>query len=627
MKKKIILMLFILLFVSGCTTEKITKKENEEIDNIISEMTLNEKVEQMIMVSSRKWTDKEKNIKNEDYTNNLTLNSDIIEYLTNHNFGGFILFGSNIDSNEQVLNLNASIQNTSGKIPKFIGTDEEGGYITRLKYGTTTIGNMALGAINNSNDVYTSTSIIASELSALGFNLDFGPVVDVNDNPSNPVIGVRSFSSDANLVSKLAKPYIKALKSEDIISVAKHFPGHGNTDTDSHVGLPLINKTYDELINNELLPFNSSIDANVDMIMTAHIMFPNIEKSTYKSIKTGEEITLPATLSKTIITDMLRNDMGYDGVVITDALEMDAINEHFDKIDAAKYSINAGVDILLMPIDIISKKAMTELDEYINGIIELVNAGEISIERINESIKRILILKMKRGILNNTSEMSDSRVDTVGSNMNHNLEFELAKKSVTIVKNDNVLPLNADDNTLVLTSSNNEINSMKYGLEKLVNDSVISNTDNISILTYIDTKFDDIKSNIESAKNVVITSKCYNSNDFNPSSSLATFIDEVIKYCHDNDKKVIVISLQLPYDLAKYQDADALLAVYLSNGMNEYPTDEQIRTYGPNIPASMYTLFNTKRAKGTLPVTIYKLDDEYNYTNEVLYEVGYKVKK
>lgn len=234
-------------------------------------------------------------------------------------------------------------------------------------------GNMALGAADDVNVTKEAASVIGQELAALGINADFAPDVDVNSNPANPIIGIRSFSDDADAVAKHGAAFVRALNDTGVISTLKHFPGHGDTDTDSHTGLPMIDKSYNELKANELVPFKACIEAGSQMIMTAHIQYPQIEKTTYKSVLTGEDIYLPATLSKTIITDILRGDMGYDGVVVTDAMNMDAVAKHFDKFDAAKLAIEAGVDILLMPVDTSSTEGINSLDSYISTLTDMAD--------------------------------------------------------------------------------------------------------------------------------------------------------------------------------------------------------------------------------------------------------------
>ena len=186
---------------------------------------------------------------------------------------------------------------------------------------------------------------------------------------------------------------MKGMQEYNIATAAKHFPGHGDTATDSHTGLPCVDKSLDELRQCELVPFQKMIDNGVDMLMTAHIQYPQVEKETAISKKDGSEIRLPATLSKTILTDLVRNEMHYDGIIVTDALNMDAISQNFGETDACIRAIKAGVDICLMPTILRSKADMPKMDAILDGVEAAVNSGEISVDRINESVKRSSLKK------------------------------------------------------------------------------------------------------------------------------------------------------------------------------------------------------------------------------------------
>ena len=265
------------------------------IKQMVDSMDTREKVEQMIMITLRPWNAEGEN---ESVT---SLNDDLTYFIESHNFGGVCLYGDNVQTTAQTAELTNQIQqaakNSYCGIPMLISADQEGGCIYRLGTGTPTCGNMALGATNDPELAYENAKILASEIKALGINTDLAPVIDVNNNPSNPVIGLRSFSSDPEIVGAMGEKYVEGLQSEGIITTCKHFPGHGDTSVDSHTGLPLINKTYDELKKVELAPYSSVID-KTDMIMTAHIQFPKIETGEYVSKSTGEKINIPATLSK-----------------------------------------------------------------------------------------------------------------------------------------------------------------------------------------------------------------------------------------------------------------------------------------------------------------------------------------
>lgn len=590
-------------------------------ERLVSQMTLEQKIGQMIMPAFRTWN-------GEDVT---SLNSDIRDAIKKYDFGGIILFSENCIGTQQTTRLIRDLQDTA-ETNMLIGVDQEGGSIIRLATGTRTCGNMALGALNCKADTKKIAKIIASELYVQGFNVNFAPDLDVNNNPSNPVIGVRSFSSSAEIVSKLGEAYIDGMHSENIATSVKHFPGHGDTETDSHSGLPCINKTYDQLNELELIPFKAGIKADTDLIMTAHIEYPQIETNQYKSISTGENICLPATLSKKIITDILRGDMGFDGVVVTDAMNMDAIAQHFDPQDAAVLAINAGVDILLMPVSVTCKADLSKFDTYIANIVDAVKSGKISENRITESAERIMSLKLKRSILYDDIISVEKQVENakkiVGSYDNHEKEFKITEKSITLVKNDgNLLPLknSKSENIPVFYPFSGEEMSMEFALQRL--DKKFKNGFNSNVKTYCYRykTCADFKNEIENASVVVVCSEIYSQSYLDNSAWQPTFIDDVIAMAHSLNKKVVLLSLQLPYDIARYPSADAIMLCYGAKDMATIPTqyDGEVPTFGINIPALICVMFNESSPKGTLPVDVYNLDENSQYTSSVLYKLGY----
>lgn len=310
---------------------------------------------------------------------------------SNH-IGGFILYGSNIESPSQLLSLTNSLRltNSVNKIPLFISVDEEGGRISRIPKEIKNISsNKVIGRINNEEFSYELGELLGEKVKAFGFNMDYAPVLDINSNPKNPVIGDRAFGAEEKVVSKLGIQTMKGIQAAGIIPVIKHFPGHGDTSVDSHVGLPSVNNDIERLKSFELIPFAKAIDAGTDVVMVAHILLPKIDKEN------------PATLSKTIISNLLREQMGYNGVVITDDLTMGAIAENYDLGSAAIKSVVAGSDIMLVAHGY--DNAMTVL----NSLKEAVAGGVITEERINESVYRILQLKQKYNLKDEEAEVPD----------------------------------------------------------------------------------------------------------------------------------------------------------------------------------------------------------------------------
>lgn len=600
--------------------------EKTEIEKIVDNMTTEEKIAQMLMPEFRNYEGK----------NVTSITPKIKDIIERHCFAGVILFGENNASTEQTVSLIDSIQRANatveGRPQLLIAVDQEGAGVSRLASGTQGPGNMGLGATNEESNAYEMAKIIGSELYQIGYNIDFAPVVDVNNNPSNPVIGVRSFSDDATTVLKFANNYMNGLKEQNVIASLKHFPGHGDTAVDSHTGLPRIEKTYDELKENELVPFEGCIKNGAEMVMTAHIQYPNIEKETYVSIKDGNRIELPATLSKTIITDILRKDLKFNGVVVTDAMNMNAIANNFDALDSAKLAINAGVDIILMPVNTSTEAGIDALDKYIKDVAKLVDEGKISIDNVNKAVTRILTLKKNHGLLDkykcdNLQDKIDNAIELVGSKANHEKEWEIAKKSITLIKNDDMLPIKENEKTVIIVQYANEILSAEYAIDILKTEKKIEENMDVTVFLMRDKEMSEIKNAIKDAKNVIVIT------ELGSASALAgdgykTF-DEMIEFVHSNGNKISFISCNKPYDVARLQKADAILVAWSAKGMNEKPdfSNGAVQTFGVSIPAGVYMSFGkSTQVVGKLPVNIPELNDEYKYTENVLYKRGYGLK-
>ena len=613
------------------TADTVKEIDYSKCDELLANMSTEDKIAQKLMPTFRYFTNE-----NGELAAVTDMNSDISDLLNKHGFSGVILFAQNISTAEQTVKLIGDMQTANAAAQNrpqlFIGVDQEGGSITRIDFGTSFCGNMALAATGNPDNAKQCGNAIGSELAALGFNVDFAPVVDVNSNPSNPVIGTRSFSDNADTAALFGSAFMQGIQSQGVSAALKHFPGHGDTSTDSHTGLPCIYKTYAELKSSDLIPFQKCADLGSDMIMTAHIQFPEIETETYTSISTGEEITLPATLSKTIINDILRGDMSYDGVVITDAMQMDAIAENFDSLDSAQLAFNAGVDILLMPMDTYSPEDFEELSQYISDIAELADNGTISMESIDSSVLRILKLKQKRGLLDAYSSDVTSKIEKaneqVGSEANHNTEWEIVKNSITLVKNDsNALPIKSG-RTVIVTAHSDENNAVEYGLQKLRDDGKISNDFNVTVISR-DVGLAELEAEIDGAENVIALSEVGFAEEMNPYSGYgadSSAIDSLIDYAHECGAGFTVISCDLPYDSARYLSADSILIAWSSKGASEDSriSDGDLESYGANIPCAVYLAFSqTESPVGKLPVDIPKLDDYYGYSTEILYQRGF----
>jgi beta-N-acetylhexosaminidase len=610
-------------------------KDSDKLLQLIDNMTTRQKVEQLIMPAFRTYDDVDVTV----------LNDDIAGFIGEHGFAGIALFAQNTKSTEQTLKLIDSIQTANQSVDPdrpqlFISIDQEGGRVTRLNTGTQFTGNMALAATGDVNNARTTGKIIGEELNALGINMDFAPVLDVNNNPANPVIGLRSFSDSPEVTAQYGTAYLEGLMGEGLIATLKHFPGHGDTDTDSHTGFPLVNKSYEELSENELVPFKAAIDAGAEMIMTAHIQYPKLENSKVMSKdESVGEVYVPATLSEEVIGNVLRDRLGYDGVVITDALEMDAIADNFGRLEAAGMAINAGVDILLMPVPVTNKKSLDDFGGYISDITDMVESGKISMEKVNASLLRILKLKEKKGLLEGhknsaTDEAIENAMKTVGSPAHHAAEWEIAKRAVTIVKNDNkTLPIvynennsNADSNkkVVILNHDSDYTLSAEYAVSLLKKEGKLDADITIPETTFDKKELNDIEDVIKDASTVIITTGAGNVSGLRNNN--ASKVDSIIECVHKHGGKAIVISYNLPYDVARYQSADAIVIAYSPKAMKELPDESaaEIKQYGPNVPAAFYMLFAAdETVTGRLPVDIPELNSEYEYTDKILYQRGY----
>ncbi len=353
-------------------------------------LSLDEKIGQMMCLDLRLWyVDSVKKPVTE-------ITPEIKEVISNYHIGSVILFSENFANKEQAKKLIHDLKKAatdSGNPPLIICVDQEGGKVERFAFDRKRLKDNS--EIKTPQEAFEKGQIIGKELQELGIDCDFAPVVDVNSNPMNPIINVRSFGSNPDIVSALGKSFVDGLHSQNIISTAKHFPGHGDTCIDSHVGLPRVNKSLEELENMELKPFKSVIDSGVDLIMTAHIELPKIEGSTVISKKDGRRIFLPATLSKKVLTGLLRNNMNFKGVIVTDAMNMKAISENFGEEEAVKLAIKAGADMVCMPTKLISKKDLYKLDAIYKSLKCALDNNEISEKQINESVSRLLKLKEK----------------------------------------------------------------------------------------------------------------------------------------------------------------------------------------------------------------------------------------
>lgn len=359
------------------------EEEVDEIQEIIDNMALEEKIGQLFIFG----------------IDGTKIDEQIIELIQEYKVGGFIFFGDNIVGPDQTVSLLNDIKgkNSANPLPLFFAIDEEGGQVSRLSGIFPSLPSAGtIGSLNKGDVSYEFGKLLGQRLKTIGFNMDFAPVLDINANPKNPVIGNRAFGSTKEVVVDNGIKVMEGINSENIISVVKHFTGHGDTMVDSHIDLPVINKTLAELKELELAPFERAIEEEVDGIMIAHILFPALDNK------------FPASLSQNIITNLLREDLAYDGVIISDDMTMGAIVENYTVEEAAVRFFTAGGDIAL-----ICHGYENMINAY-NRVKEEVYKGNLKIEDINKKLYRIISLKRKYNL--SDSPVEDYDIEAVNRN-------------------------------------------------------------------------------------------------------------------------------------------------------------------------------------------------------------------
>lgn len=360
-------------------------------DALLSQMTLHEKVGQLFLVrpDALEPALSQDRIDDADVAGVTQVTDSMKDFLARYPVGGVVLFGKNITHGEQLRSLTEQLQQAS-KIPLLIGADEEGGTVARLanspalnlpKYESAA----AVGR-EGPEAAQEMAVTIGTYLSDYGITLDFAPVADVNTNPDNPVIGDRAFSSEPQAAADCVAAAVRGFGQAGVLCCLKHFPGHGNTAQDSHDGAVYTEKTMAELRSCEFLPFQAGIQAGAPMVMVGHITAPRAV--------TGADADVPATFSRTLVTDVLRGELGFSGVIVTDSLSMEAVTETCTPGEAAVQALQAGADLLLMPAG---------LEQAYEEVLAAVEDGRLSEARIDESVERVLNLKRQVGLIEESS--------------------------------------------------------------------------------------------------------------------------------------------------------------------------------------------------------------------------------
>lgn len=494
--------------------------ENENdldyVNTIIAGLTLEEKIGQMLIFSY----------------NGTSLTTDASNAISQYKLGNFIHMGYNVPDGITAGLFTTELQNkivATTKIPGFICIDQEGGRVARLvNGGTRFIGNMAIAATNNPENAYLVGEATGEELRNYGINFDLAPVLDVNNNPNNPVINNRSYSDNAITVSLFGQQMIAGLAESNVMGCAKHFPGHGNTSTDSHTSLPKITSTKEDLYAIELAPFISAIASGIDAIMTTHIIFSAIDKE------------YPATLSRAVLTDLLRDELGYQGIIVTDGMEMKAIADNYGVAQAAVLAVKAGADML----------AYTTMNNPITAhqaIKAAVINGEISEARINDSVRRILLKKVKYNLFDHYLPSDDYQNYDLSAHQALNLA--IAQQAVTVHLGD-FSGLDQTKTTLILSTKasltlepnlSGSDNSFGSIASKYLRAEGFTKCDYLDISSLTTARVTELIQIAEGYQQVVIAIGDATSTQINLVNQISSKKDDLL-----------VIGLNLPYDINKY---------------------------------------------------------------------------
>jgi len=544
--------------------------QNEWTEQKLSSMTLREKIAQMIISNSDGFaldesSDEFQRIKN---------------LVVNEKIGGLIFFKGNSIQEAELINKFQSLSET----PLLISADFERGTKMRLDDGSLFPSNMAVGSTRNPELSYKMGFQIAKECRAIGVHQNYAPVVDVNNNSLNPIINVRSYGEEPALVSDMADQFIKGLQEGNVIATAKHFPGHGDTDIDSHSDLPVLNFDKSRLENIELIPFKNAIKNDVMSIMIAHLSLPSIDNESF----------VPASLSKSIIEGVLIDELKFNGLIVTDALNMAGVVKHFSTADVALRCVNAGVDLILMP----QGEALT-----ISTIEAAVINGNVSIDRIDASVRKIL--NAKKWLKLDENKITDvSKVSMlINSDEAKKISQQIADESITLVKNENnLVPFtNASSQSCLIISLNN--GNEKANSDYFLNEFAAKN--NFKETNYFDisgdiTNQDEILAAAEGADIILIPIyakvKIKTGTVGLPESQI-----NLINSLKSKGSKIVVISFGNPYLIQSFPGIDSYICAY---------ADAET-----SINSVVGSFYGTIKFKGKLPVSI---SDEFRFGQGII---------
>ncbi|MEU5091521.1 glycoside hydrolase family 3 protein [Streptomyces sp. NPDC021356] len=579
------------LAVAGTGSAQAAARPDERrLRALVSRMTLEEKVGQLFVmrVYGHSATDPDQ----ADIDANLKEIGvrTAAELIATYRVGGIIYFtwAHNTRDPQQIATLSNGIQRASLQqprgLPVLVATDQEHGIVCRVgKPATLFPGAMAVGASGSVSDARTLGRISGAELRAMGINQDYSPDADVNVNPANPVIGVRSFGADPDAVARLVAAEVRGYQGSGVAATAKHFPGHGDTAVDSHYGFPVITHSREVWEELDAVPFRAAIRAGIDSIMTAHIQFPALDDS-------GD----PATLSHPILTGILRGELGYDGVVITDSLGMQGVRTKYGDDRVPVLALKAGVDQLLNPPD---------LSVAWHAVLDAVRGGELTEARLDESILRILRMKARRGLLDDPYVFEHQVAHRVGTREHLAAADRVAERTTTLLVNEGrLLPLSRRSHRRVLV----------VGADPASPSGTTGPPTGVLAAALTELGFTATALSTGTAPSPAVTDKAVAAAREADAVVVATYnvtADSaqrtLVERLTATGRPVVALAVRNPYDVAQLPSVPACLAAYSW-------TDVELR-------AAARVIAGRVRPRGRLPVPVQRADDPA----KVLYPIGY----
>ncbi len=551
----LILLMIVFLFNNTVAQDSqfVIDKQKTWVDSVMNKLSLEEKIGQLFMVAA--------------YSNKDQKHIDEINYIIKkHKVGGLIFFQGGPGRQANLTNQYQALS----KIPLLIAIDGEWGLGMRLDSTISYPRQMMLGAIQDDSLIYQMGYDIGKQMQRLGIHINFAPVVDVNNNPLNPVINVRSFGENRELVAKKSIMYMQGMQDAGIITTAKHFPGHGDTDKDSHYTLPSVNHNKQRLDSIELYPFRKIFDAGIEGVMVAHLNVPEL----------GTKTDTPTTLTKSVVTDLLKEEMEFDGLVFTDALNMKGVTNHYEPGEIESLALEAGNDVLLFPVNV---------SNAISKIKKSVRKGNLSKERINESCRKVLEAKYRLGLIRNFGKNQPVKTENLHNDLNK-LVYEVTRRDLienglTLIRNDkNLLPIKKLKRKKFASLSFNadEITEFQKMLSKYaqIDHFIYNESHKDSVLSLLQ-KYDVVFTSVHNTS--YWTSKNYKVN---------TEHLQIIADLSENTNVVFSLFAN-PYSLRNFEYIDHIDAVLIS-----YSEEVEVQS------TAAQSIFGGIKVSGHLPVTI-----------------------